>query len=77
MNNNILVYLVYLPIGLVVECSPMGRDTGVQSQVEPYQNSKMVLDASLLNTQRYKACFNGKVEQSREMNSTLPYISVL
>ena len=27
-------------IGLVVECSPMGRETGVQSQVESYQRLK-------------------------------------
>ena len=34
---------------------------------------KMVLDTSLLNTQQYK----GKMEQSRERNSALPYTSVL
>ena len=28
------------PIGLVVECSPMARETGVQSQVESYQRLK-------------------------------------
>ena len=28
---------------------------------------KMVLDTSLLNTQQYKVCIKGKVEQSREM----------
>ena len=33
---------------------------------------KMVLDTSLLNTQRYKVCIKGKVEQSRERSSTLP-----
>ena len=32
----------------------------------------MVLNTSLLNTQRYKVCFKGKVEQSRERSSTLP-----
>ena len=33
----------------------MARETGVQSQVESYQKlKKMVLDASLLNTQLYK-----------------------
>ena len=34
---------------------------------------KMVLDTSLLNTQRYKVCIKGKVEQSRERNSAHPY----
>ena len=37
---------------------------------------KMVLDTSLLNTQQYKVRIEGKVEQSRERSSTLPYISV-
>ena len=37
---------------------------------------KMVLDNPLLNTQQYKVRIKGKVEQSREMSSALPYISV-
>ena len=37
---------------------------------------KMVLDTSLLNTQQYKVRIKGKVEQSRERNSALPYTSV-
>ena len=37
---------------------------------------KMVLDTSLLNTQQYKIRNKGKVEQSRERSSALPYISV-
>ena len=37
-----------------VLCSSMVRETWVQSQVESYQkHKKMVLDASLLNTQHY------------------------
>ena len=38
---------------------------------------KMVLDTSLLNTQQYKVCIKGKVEQSRERSSTLPNTLVL
>ena len=34
---------------------------------------KMALDISLLNTQQYKVCIKGKVKQSRERSSTLPY----
>ena len=61
-----------------VECSPMVRETGVQSQVESYQRlKKMVLDTSLLNIQHYKVCIKGKVEQSRERSSASPYTSVL
>ena len=37
---------------------------------------KMVLDTSLLNTQQYKVRIKGKVDQSREWSSALPYISV-
>ena len=41
------------------------------------KTQKMVLDASLLNTQQYKVGIKGKVEQSRERSSSLPYTSVL
>ena len=34
---------------------------------------KMVLDATLLNTQHYKVRIKGKVEQSRERINALPY----
>ena len=37
----------------------------------------MVLDTTLLNTQQYKVRIEGKVEQSRERSSALPYTSVL
>ena len=36
----------------------------------------MVLDTSLLNIQRYKVGFKGKVEQSKERGSAHPYTSV-
>ena len=38
---------------------------------------KMVLDAALLNTHHYNVRIKGKVEQSREWSSALPYTSVL
>ena len=37
---------------------------------------KMVFDTSLLVTQQYKVRIKGKVEQSRERSSALPYTSV-
>ena len=37
---------------------------------------KMVLDTSLLNTQQYKVCIKGKVEQFRKRSSALPYTLV-
>ena len=55
----------------------MVRKTWVQSQVKSYQRlKKMVLDATLLNTQYYKVRIKGKVEQSKEWSSTLPYTLV-
>ena len=49
-------------------------ESEVQFQVESYQDSKkMVLDAALLNTQNYKVRIKGKVKQSRELSSALPY----
>ena len=60
----------------------MARETGVQSQVIPKtkkkkkKKKKKVLDASLLNTQHYKVRIKGKVEQSRERSSALPYTLV-
>ena len=48
----------------------------VPGQVIP-KTQKMVLDGTLLNTQHYKVRFKGKVEQSRERSSTLPYTLVL
>ena len=38
---------------------------------------KMVLDTSLYNTQQCKVRIKGKVEQSRERCSALPYTSLL
>ena len=37
---------------------------------------KMILDTYLFNTQQYKVRIKGKVEQSRERRSVLPYASV-
>ena len=40
------------------------------------KTQKMVLDATLLNTQHYKVRIKGKVEQSREWSCALPYTSM-
>ena len=37
------------------------------------KTQKMVLDATLLNTQNHKVQIKGKVEQSREQSSALSY----
>ena len=51
-----------------------GDQSSILGQVIP-KTQKMVLDAALLNTQHYKVKIKGKVEQSREWSSTLPYTS--
>ena len=57
-------------VGRVLANSP--RDLGsIPSCVIP-KTLKMVLDISLFNTQHYKLCIKGKVEQSRKRSSALP-----
>ena len=52
-----------------------GDQGSIPGQVIP-KTLKMVLDVSLLNTQPYKVCIKGKVEQFRERSGALPYNSV-
>ena len=40
------------------------------------ETQKMVLDATLLNTQHYKVRIKGKVEQFKERGTALPYTLV-
>ena len=53
-----------------------GDRGSIRGRIIP-KTQKMVLDAALINTQHYKVRINGKVLQSREWSSTLPYPSVL
>ena len=72
-----MIYLVP-DIGLAVRvCANRPGDLGsIPGRVIP-KTQKMVLDASLLNTQHYKVRIKGKVEQSRERSSALPYTFVV
>ena len=49
-----------------------GDQGSIQGRDIP-KTQKMVLDATLLNTQHYKVRIKSKVEQSREWSSALPY----
>ena len=61
-------------MGRVFDNSP--ADLGsIPGRVIP-KTLKMVLDTALLNTQQYKVRIKGKMEQSRERSSALPYTSV-
>ena len=65
-------------IGLMSRLFANGPGDQVQSQIESYQRlKKMVLYAAFLSTQHYKIrAIKGKVEQSSEWSSALPYTSV-
>ena len=52
-----------------------GDQGSIPGRVIP-KTLKMVLDTSLLNTQHSKVHIKGKVEQSWEKSSALPYTSV-
>ena len=76
-NLYVYIYIYIYIFTLWVECSPMARETGVESQVESYERfKKMIQDASLLNTQHHKVRIKGKVEQSKERSSALSFTSV-
>ena len=72
LENQVTYIYIYIYIYMCMllgsvnwpKCSPMIRETWVQSQVV------------LLNTQQYKVRIEGKVEQSRERSSTHPYTLV-
>ena len=59
----------------LVFANGLGDLGSIPGQVIP-KTQKMILDATLLNTQHYKVRIKGKVEQSREWCSALPYILV-
>ena len=61
-------------VGRVFANSP-GNLGSIPGRVIP-KTLKMVLDTSLLNNQQYNIRIEGKVEQSRERSSALPYTSV-
>ena len=65
------------PIGLVGRVFASGPDDlgSIPGRVIP-KTLKMVLDTSLLNTQKYKVRIKSKAEQSWERSSTLLYTLV-
>ena len=48
----------------------------IPGQVIPKTLKKKVLHTSFLNTQHYKVCIKGKVEQSRGRKSTLDVVAI-
>ena len=76
MKIHIYIYIYWL-IGQVdwVFADGPGDPGSILGRVIP-KTLKMVLDIYSLNTQHYKVRIKGKVEQSRERSSALPYTSV-
>ena len=72
MNFNILWAIGLMSRGFTYGPGDQGSSLG---RVIP-KTQKMVLDATLLNTQHYKVRTKGKVEQSRETSCALPYTEV-
>ena len=71
VSLGIYIY-IYKPIGLVDRVFANGlEDQGLVPGLFKQKTQKMVLDTTLLNTQHYKVCIKGKVEQSRERSSVL------
>ena len=65
MNIVIVIHLPDIGLGVRVFANRPGDLGSIPGRVIP-KTQKMVLDASLLNTQHYKVRIKGKVEQSRE-----------
>ena len=61
---------------IYIDLVGLGDRGSIPGRVIP-KTLKMVLDTSLLDTQHYKVRIMGKVEQSRERSSALPYNSAL
>ena len=77
LSNKQLLHFKNRDIGPAVRVFANGPgDLGsIPGRVIP-KTLKMELDTTLLNTQHYKVRFKGKVEQSREWSSALPYTLV-
>ena len=75
LANTLLIRPMDIDMMVRVFANAPGDLGSIPGRVIP-KTQKMVLDASLLNTQHYKVRFKGKVEQSREWSSSLPYTSV-
>ena len=58
------------PIGLMSVCQ-WSRRPGFNPRLSHIKTQKMVLDATLLNTQHYKVWIKGKMEQFREWSNAL------
>ena len=76
VNTAIPITVKIINIIIIITLANGPGDLGsIPGRVIP-KTLKMELDTTLLNTQHYKVRFKGKVEQSREWSSALPYTLV-
>ena len=75
MHKNVNIHVQLISLVDWVFTNGPGDFGSIPGRVIP-KISKMLLDTSLLNTQQHKVHIKGKVEQSRERISALPYTSV-
>ena len=66
---------MWIKVNFLADFGPMSR-VFANPRSSYTNDSKMVLDAALFNTQYYQVRIKGKVEQSREWSSALAYTSV-
>ena len=73
----VYIYIYNWDIGLMsrVFANGLGDQGSILGRVIP-KTQELLLDSALLNTQHYKVRIKGKVEQSRERSSVLPYALV-
>ena len=77
LKTNVYLLILYIYDGMMVWVFANGPgDLGSIPGRVIQKIKKMVLDASLLNSQQYKVQIKGKVEQSRERCSALLYTLV-
>ena len=74
-NIGAFIYRQFIDLMGSVFANGLGDRGSIPGRVIP-KTQKMVFDAALLDTQHYKIRINGKVEQSREWSSALPYTSM-
>ena len=75
MKENWIIYDYIIGLEGRVFATGLGDLGSIPGRVIP-KTLKIVLDTSLLYTQQYKVRIKGKVEQSRERSSALPYTLV-
>ena len=69
-GENFIYIFIYIGIMVRVVATGPGDLGSIPGRVIP-KTQKMILDSSWLNTQHYKVCAKGKVEQSKERSSAL------